>query len=199
MPRRKEYDPSVVVEKAMNVFWEKGYEATSVQDLVDATGINRFSLYQAFDNKHGLFLRALEHYFRQVLPQILHLSEDARGGLATIRRYFEALETTIMSPLGQRGCFGQNTGIELAHRDEAALEPLNSMYADLCGNFERALNHSMDRGDIDAGTAVPEVARFLVTVAQGMILMAKTGRDHHFVRSSKRQVSSLLDSLRRGA
>ncbi len=199
MPRRKEYDPDVVVERAMNVFWEKGYEATSVQDLVDATGINRFSMYQAFGDKRGLFLRALEHYFRQVLPQILHLSEDSTGGLTTIRRYFEALETTITSPLGHRGCFGQNTGIELAHRDEVALEPLNTMYAELNHNFERALRTAADRRDIEENTPVPEVARFLVTVAQGMILMAKTGRDHHFVRSSKRQVNTLLDGLRGGS
>ncbi len=195
MPRQKQYDPNVVVERAMNVFWEKGYEATSVQDLVDATGINRFSMYQAFGDKRGLFLRALEHYFRRVLPQILHLSEDAAGGVTTIRRYFEALETTIMSPLGHRGCFGQNTGIELAHRDDAALEPLNSMYAELNRNFERALETARTRSDIKPGTPVAEIARFLVTVAQGMILMAKTGRDHHFVRSSKRQVNTLLDSL----
>ena len=195
MPRQKEYDPNVVVERAMNVFWEKGFEATSVQDLVDATGINRFSMYQAFGDKRGLFLRALDHYFRRVLPQVNHLSEDASGGLATIRRYFEALETTIMSPLGQRGCFGQNTGIELARRDETALEPLNSMYTELNDNFERALRAAAGRGELKPDTPIAEIARFLVTVAQGMILMAKTGRDHHFVRSSKRQVNTLLDSL----
>ena len=59
MPRPKQYDTDVVVEKAMHVFWEKGYEATSVQELVDATGINRFSMYQAFGDKHSLFIRAL--------------------------------------------------------------------------------------------------------------------------------------------
>ncbi|NNE45844.1 MAG: TetR/AcrR family transcriptional regulator [Rhodothermales bacterium] len=195
MPRPRKYDPEVVVEKAMHVFWEKGYEATSVQDLVEATGINRFSMYQAFGDKRGLFLQALDYYFRHVLPQIVHLSEKSSGGVATIRRYFEALETTVTSPLGHRGCFGQNTGVELARKDEIALEPLNSMYAELDRNFERALETARERGSIRDDTPVAEIARFLVTIAQGMILMAKTGRDHHFVRSSKRQVNALLDRL----
>ncbi len=195
MPRQKQYDPDVVVEKAMHVFWEKGYEATSVQELVDATGINRFSMYQAFGDKRGLFLRSLEYYFRGVLPQIVHLSENADAGLRTLRKYFEALETTILSPLGHRGCFGQNTGVELAFRDEAALEPLNSMYAELRGNFERVLETAQRRGEIGQDAPILEIARFLVTAAQGMIVMAKTGRDHHFVRSSKRQIDSLLARL----
>lgn len=195
MPRQKQYDPDAVVEKAMNVFWEKGYEATSVQELVDATGINRFSMYQAFGDKRGLFLRALDHYFSRVLPQIVHLSEEPTGGVATIRKYFEALETTILSPLGHRGCFGQNTGVELAFRDDTALEPLNRMYTQLERNFENALQASRSRNEIDPAVSIPEIARFLVTVAQGMILMAKTGRDHHFVRSSKRQVEALLERL----
>ncbi len=195
MPRPKKYDPEVVVEKAMHVFWEKGYEATSVQDLVEATGINRFSMYQTFGDKRGLFLQALGHYFRHVLPQIVHLSEKSSGGVATIRRYFEALETTVTSPLGHRGCFGQNTGVELARKDEIALEPLNSMYAELGRNFERALQTARERGAIADDTPVAEIARFLVTIAQGMILMAKTGRDRQFVRSSKRQVNALLDRL----
>jgi TetR/AcrR family transcriptional repressor of nem operon len=195
MPRPKKYDPEVVVEKAMHVFWEKGYEATSVQDLVEATGINRFSMYQTFGDKRGLFLQALGYYFRHVLPQIVHLSEKSSGGVATIRRYFEALETTVTSPLGHRGCFGQNAGVELARKDERALEPLNSMYAELGRNFERSLQTARERGAIGDETPVTEIARFLVTIAQGMILMAKTGRDHHFVRSSKRQVNALLDRL----
>lgn len=195
MPRQKQYDPDAVVEKAMHVFWEKGYEATSVQELVEATGINRFSMYQAFGDKRGLFLRALDHYFDRVLPQIVHLSENSNGGVATIRRYFEALETTVLSPLGHRGCFGQNTGVELAFRDERALEPLNRMYAQLELNLEKALRVAREKGQVGRTAVIPEVARFLVTVAQGMILMAKTGRDHHFVRSSKRQVNRLLDDL----
>lgn len=195
MPRQKQYDPDDVVEKAMTVFWEKGYEATSVQDLVDATGINRFSMYQAFGDKRGLFLRALEHYFSRVLPQVVHISENAEGGLGTIRRYFDTLETTIMSPLGKRGCFGQNTGVELGLRDDSALSPLNTMYAELQRNFEGALHAARERDEIRGDAPIAEISLFLVTIAQGMILMAKTGRDPHFVRSSKRQVRELLRRL----
>jgi hypothetical protein len=69
------------------------------------------------------------------------------------------------------------------------------MYAELGRNFERPLQTARERGAIGDETPVTEIARFLVTIAQGMILMAKTGRDHHFVRSSKRQVNALLDRL----
>ncbi|MDX1428915.1 MAG: TetR/AcrR family transcriptional regulator [Rhodothermales bacterium] len=195
MPRAKTFNPDVVVDKAMRTFWETGYEATSVQRLVDATGINRFSMYQTFGDKRGLFRHALDHYYRDVLARIVALSGQADRGLESIRLYFEALATTLTSSIGKLGCLGQNTGIELALRDSEAVAPLRDMYDTLAGNFERALEKADKHGQIVRAGTVSDIPRFLVTIAQGMILMARTSGDHHYIRSSERQVYAFLDYL----
>ncbi len=195
MPRSKQFDPEVVIDKAMKTFWESGYEATSVQQLVDATGINRFSMYQAFGDKRGLFQHALDHYYRDVLARITSLSEKPDRGLEAIRSYFEALATTLTSSIGKLGCLGQNIGIELALRDDDAVAPLREMYETLAMNFEVALESAAERGEVRKDAVGGDVSRYLVTVAQGMILMARTASDHHYIRSTERQVYGFLDQL----
>lgn len=199
MPRSKQFDPDVVVDKAMKTFWETGYEATSVQQLVDATGINRFSMYQAFGDKRGLFQRALDHYYHDVLARITRLSEQPEKGLQAIHTYFEALATTLTSSIGKLGCLGQNTGVELALRDDDAVAPLREMYDALAANFEAALNSAAEIGEISEDVTGGDVSRYLVTVAQGMILMARTAADHHYIRSTERQVYAYLNQLRTSA
>ena len=196
MPRSKSFSPDDVVDRAMRTFWENGYEGTSVQLLVETTGINRFSMYQAFGDKRGLFQRVLDHYYDNVLARIIRLSERPEGGLDTIRLYFEALAMTLTSSIGRLGCLGQNTGIELAFRDPGAVQPLRDMYDALADNFDAAIRSAIRRAEAPDGTATADVARYLVTVAQGMILMARTAGDHHYIRSTERQVYSFLDRLR---
>ncbi len=196
MPRKKSYRATDVVDRAMHVFWKDGYEATSIQQLVETTGINRFSMYQTFGDKRGLFDEVLRHYFDDVLSRVTRVSESASGGTRTIRLYFEALATTLTSSIGRLGCLGQNTGIELALRDPAAVKPLKEMYDRLFENFRAALEVAVRRGEIPADTPCADVARFLVTTAQGMIVMARTADDAHYVRSAERQVTSVLSVSR---
>lgn len=194
MPRKKNYRAADVVDRAMHAFWRDGYEATSIQQLVETTGINRFSMYQAFGDKRGLFDEVLRHYFDDVLARVTRVSESAHGGVNTIRLYFEALATTLTSSIGRLGCLGQNTGIELALRDPAAVEPLKKMYNRLYKNFKAALEVAGRRGEIPPDTSCADVARFLVTAAQGMIVMARTADDAHYIRSTARQVTRVLTS-----
>ena len=89
MPRPKSFDRDEVLEQAMNLFWDFGYGATSIQDLENHLGINRVSLYREFGSKHDLFLAALDKYCDEVMSSGLAVLTSSSDGLASIRRFFE--------------------------------------------------------------------------------------------------------------
>src|SRR5215831_3253346 len=91
MPRPKAFDPDEALQKAMQVFWERGYAATSVEDLVQRMGINRFSLYSTFGGKHQLFVAALERYRETIVADLVGALEQSAAGRAAIRHFFTRL------------------------------------------------------------------------------------------------------------
>ena len=117
MPRPKAFDPDAALQKAMHVFWERGYEATSVQDLVEGMGINRFSLYSTFGNKHQLFVTVLERYCATIGANLVGDLEHSAAGLTAIRQFFTRLVDFFASAKGWRGCLMTNTAVELAPHD----------------------------------------------------------------------------------
>ncbi|MDH3761818.1 MAG: TetR/AcrR family transcriptional regulator [Gammaproteobacteria bacterium] len=116
MPWQKNYDQIKVLEKAMQAFWAHGYEATSINDLVKATGINRGSIYAAFPNKHELFMRALEYYDQVYRRDHLQQIADQYAPLDAIIAVFESAAS---KPDGNRpwGCLLVNTALELSPHD----------------------------------------------------------------------------------
>ena len=117
MARPKQYDREQVLDQAMRVFWARGYEATSISDLVEALGINRFSLYESFGDKRGLFLAALERYGERVFARSLLELEGDELGLAAIERYFAGMIRWAQGPMVKQGCLLINTAAEQAGHD----------------------------------------------------------------------------------
>jgi len=121
MPWQKNYDETKVLESAMKAFWSRGYEATSMQDLVNATGINRASIYNAFPGKHALFMSALSHYDQ--IYRIAHLERIAEEckPLDAIITVFETAATKPVDSDAPWGCLLVNTALELSpHNPEVA-------------------------------------------------------------------------------
>src|SRR5882672_958623 len=120
MPRPREFKPDNVLEEAMQQFWTRGYRATSVDDLVAATGVKPGSLYGAFPGgKHALLLGSLDRYARPVVPQKLGALDRPGASLAEVRAYFDGLVQHLRSPAGRQGCLLVNSAIELAAHDDA--------------------------------------------------------------------------------
>ena len=117
MPWEKQFDRDEVLDKAMQLFWGRGYEATSMQDLVDRTGINRGSLYATFGDKHALFLAALRMYDDKMRRQLLADLEARHGPLEAIRHLFLAFIEQAQERGGNRGCFLTNSALELSAHD----------------------------------------------------------------------------------
>ena len=121
MPWQKNYNETTVLENAMRAFWAHGYEATSMSDLVKATGINRASIYSAFPNKHELFMRALEHYDQVYRHQHLQRVAEQQAPLDAIITVFEAAARKPGDKNTPWGCLLVNTALELSpHNPEVA-------------------------------------------------------------------------------
>jgi TetR/AcrR family transcriptional repressor of nem operon len=173
MPRSKEFDPDVVLDRATDLFWKKGYEATSIKDLVGHMSINRFSLYSTFGDKQHLFLAACDRYEQHRSEDSLSILESSEEGLPCIRRYLETWIDRFTAEDGSRGCFMTNTTVELAPHDSMAAEKTGAYLHRLQADFYHALGRAHRRGEITNGHLLNDYARFLTSTAQGMAVLAK--------------------------
>jgi len=127
MPRPRTFDREDVLDRALETFWCQGYEATSMQDLVDAMGINRASLYNAFGSKHELFMEVLKHYEMQRLRRVIDTLRQASSAKEAIRDVFErAADEACTSD--QRGCLLTNTATEMCARDAECAEQVQANF-----------------------------------------------------------------------
>jgi len=176
-PRNRQFDPDAALEKAMAVFWHKGYEAASVQDLVDAMGINRFSLYDAFGDKHRLFIAACRLYQSKMEELRLCALEESQGGLASIREFFYDAIDTFDQPGELHGCLMTQSILELADHDEELRDTAKVFLARLETALYKALQCAKRKGQLRPIRSLRESAACLVTFAQGLSVMGKAYRD----------------------
>ncbi len=119
MARQKEFDRDEVLHRAMEVFWMRGYEGTSIQDLVKYMGINRQSIYDTFGDKHTLFLQSLDRYREIQSRKVFDVLERPGSVKKNLRQLFEEVVARALSAEGRRGCFVGNSMSELAGRCKA--------------------------------------------------------------------------------
>ena len=196
-PRHKAFDPSTVLNEAVDVFWTQGYEATSVQDLVDHMGINRFSMYDTFGDKHELFMLACHRYSEYREEQRIAVLEKAETGLESIRAFFKSIEKSFADGEARRGCLMTNAVVELAVRDEEVRRWGAEFMKRLEDAFAAALTRAKDAGKIAEKSNPRELAQFLVCVLQGINVVGKAFTDarhvHRLVRIAMAQLRCSAD------
>jgi len=192
MPRPKEFDPEQVLDKALHLFWRKGYEATSVQDLVDTMGINRFSLYDTFGDKHQLYLAALRRYDQQMVGEKLQAFEHSEEGLPAIRRYFDEWIDWAQTRGGCPGCLMTNSAVELALHDTAATAIVRKHLERTEEAFHKALVCARKKGEISKSINLRDTARYLTGNAMGFSVLAKGRPDPKVLKSAIRVIFSHL-------
>ena len=171
MARAKEFDYERTLEKAQCVFWEKGYEATSIQDLVQATGVNRASLYGTFGGKRELFLLALRRFQCRSDRNAGNVAPDMQPGLHKIRAVFRsAARHTLQDP---RGCLLVNSVVELSAHDGDILGLGKSAREHVEAFFAGCLKAARTRGEIGSSRDLRALARFLTNSLFGLRLIAK--------------------------
>jgi TetR/AcrR family transcriptional regulator, transcriptional repressor for nem operon len=193
MARHKEFDRDEALHRAMEVFWSRGYEATSVGELVKHMGINRQSLYDTFGDKHTLYLQALDRYREVEGRKLFELLERPGSVKRALRQLFEGVINCSLGGGERRGCFVGNATSELAGRCEETAEKA-------CGNMAaaeealyRALVRGKDAGEIKGARDPRAVARFLYSSLQGLQLMSKATRDRKTLEDVARVTLSVLD------
>ncbi len=167
MPGMRQFDESQVLDAMMRVFWQKGFEATTIDDLVQATGLKRGSLYHAFGDKAGMFCRTLELYRQEVQAALLHAlrGDDPRVALT---RYFRLLAQAAADPVRPRGCMMQDLQrccdrLPEMVAAEAAAET-NGLETALFDLFQRART----AGSLAPSADCRALARFYTALARGV-------------------------------
>jgi TetR/AcrR family transcriptional repressor of nem operon len=162
------------LKKAIDVFWRRGYAATSVQDLLDAMGINRGSMYNTFGDKQSLFLQAVEQYCSESREAVSAELKGQGSALEAVRRVVHGWGETALEGL-TRGCFVTNTAVELSPHMKPVADTLTYHFSRLERMIRNALDRAVDSGELPHGVDTRAAARFLVTTNQGLMVMGRTG------------------------
>lgn len=168
----KRFDRGEVLERAMTVFWGKGYQATSIQDLVDATGINRGSLYATFGDKRGLFLVVLEHYSRRFAEPLMAELRDPDPRRA-IEGMLKAIVRRNRDPRWPRGCLFTNTSLECPGAGANIGEKIAELITLQESAIYRVVRRAQADGSLDCGQDSRALARFFVGIAHGLNVVNK--------------------------
>jgi len=170
--RPKEFDPEQIADAAMQVFWQRGYAATSIQDLVEGTGLSRSSLYNAFDSKHGLYTCALKRYQQMTSANIELLGADAPARELVRRLLMRIVDNELEDPR-RLGCLAANASLEMAGQDAAVAQLVAQNFQRIEAALEQVLRRGQEQGEIDPQKNPRALASFVVCTVQGLRVLAK--------------------------
>jgi TetR/AcrR family transcriptional repressor of nem operon len=191
--RTKDFDETEVLRKAINLFWQKGYYDTSLQDLINKLGIGRSSIYHAYGDKHSLFLRALELYQREGTAKIIAILESDISMKKAVAKLLRKVANDVFTDICPKGCFKINSEVEVAASDEL----IKKLVAEDDLIIEDALFHAIQKGqengDINPSKDPKVIARFLCNTVAGMRVYAKFKNDRQFFDDVVEAALSVLD------
>lgn len=192
MARPKAFDREVALEQAMYTFWCRGYEATSMQDLVDAMGINRQSLYDTFGDKHELYLEALERYRCGEGIAFLYPLDDQKPIRQRLERMFDLLIEDSVSDKDRKGCFIANATLERANQDKAVKRFVEANFDQSVAKFETVFSEAQRKGELSKDKSAKSLAVFTMNAIAGLRVTAKVTPDRAMLTSI---VKTMLASL----
>ncbi|WP_138753112.1 TetR/AcrR family transcriptional regulator [Paenibacillus sinopodophylli] len=185
MVRLREFDEHKALEAAMQLFWEKGYEATSLIDLTTAMGVQKASIYSTFGNKEALFEAALRRYTHIHASAARAQLQKNASVKEAFRSYFESMAAANKNKSGMnRGCFCLNTMVELAphHLRFEILTREHQLY--LAAIFQETIERGIRSGELGAATNAQAVAQSLVIALIGLTVFLKSRPDSSFVSNA---------------
>lgn len=192
MARPREFDELAVLDAARDVFWMKGYEATSTRDLSLCTGLAPSSMYAAFGDKRGLFRRALDHYLVRLREKMAYLEATASPGLAITGFFQDTIERSLEDAL-QRGCMLVNSALE-ASPEEPEFRSAIARELELIEDFFRdRIVAGQERGEIAPGQSADDVARQLLALLLGLRVLARVRPERPLLTGAVAQTLALLD------
>lgn len=177
MVRSKEFDVDIAVQRAMELFWERGYEATGVADLVQHLGIARGSLYATFGSKDGLYQLALQRYCETEAGPVIDRLTEPGPVLPVLRAMLLRLAEAPAGDPRRRGCMVVNAAMERIPADSATAERVAAHLRKDEDVLAAALRRGRRSGEIPPGRDARALARFLVATIQGLRVVGKATAD----------------------
>ena len=193
MARTKDFDESEVLAKAIKLFWQKGYNGTSMQDLVDGLGISRSSIYDTFGDKHQLYLRALESYKQEETvkrDQVLHGSLPAREA---IRQLMDLTILEMIRDKQHKGCFLINSAVEVGSQDKDTNAIICQNERQLEADFYEVIKSGQSKGEISRKHDPRALSRFLLNTIVGLRVTGKSATDKAVFADIIHLTMSILD------
>ena len=177
-----EFDPDEVLEKAMQVFWSKGYDSTSLQDLLNAMNLSKSSFYQAFGSKHQLFQNCIIRYRELLTGEMMNHLEEAMSGMQFIEDILFTISNEAKDSAERRGCLILNSASEFAQTDRGIAKLVTEGIDKLKNVLLLAVKRAQREGDIPKRKQADALALYLFSSMSGLKTMVKAGADQAEVK-----------------
>jgi len=175
MGRPREFDEDEVIAEALQTFWKQGYGATSIPDLMEATQLERGSLYKAFEDKHSLFERAFDNYLRAGRAKMAQVLRSDAPPIARLEACLAQVVAGCSGAEGGPGCLAVNTMVELAPSDAAVRDRLVRHWIVVERMFEQTLRDGQREGEIRKDVSARDLARLLAKFIAGIAVFSRQG------------------------
>ena len=192
MPWRKNFDVDKALGKAMEVFWSQGYAATSISDLTEAMGINKGSLYNAYEGKEKLFIEVLSKYDVENHRQTLASLDAMEDPIEAVSVLFDALIEQSIKDGERKGCLLVNTALELPFHSEVVERIVTASLGEIDAFFRRCVARAQNRGQVSTDLDPDETAKGLLTLVMGLRVLARGAVPAESLRAIKRQAMRLI-------
>ncbi len=193
MPWEKQFDVEEALTQAMQAFWARGYEATSMHDLVACMGINRGSLYATFGDKRSLFVQALHRYDAVHRRAWVEALGEAPSAKQTILDAFDGVIASVLKDGARDGCLLVNTALELSPHDAEISEIVREGLTEMEHFFRRMVKSGQAAGEIPADLDAVGAARALLSLFIGLRVLSRSRPEKALLRSIARQAEALLE------
>jgi TetR/AcrR family transcriptional regulator, transcriptional repressor for nem operon len=197
MARPREFDEVTALEAAVECFWQRGYEATSVRDLADKMGISGPSLYNTYGDKQTLFARALDRYLDCTTRDRLHRYETSLPPKEAIHRFFAEIIDHSINDRERKGCFLVNSALEIAPHQSQLGAVIVAQFAEIEAFFKRCIIAAQVDRTVPRGVKANDVARLLLGVLLGIRVLARSAPNRPLLEGVVRPALAVLDLPRR--
>jgi TetR/AcrR family transcriptional repressor of nem operon len=177
MARTKDFDENDVLGKAVDIFWHKGYNGTSMQDLVDGLGISRSSLYDTYGDKHTLFIKALESYQKRGSGKVCAIVNSPAPAKETIKKLLQLIAGELLDDQEHKGCFMVNAEVEVAPHDAEVSKLVCANDQQVEDAFYQVIKKGQANGEVNNRQDARALARFTFNTVKGIRVTAKSTTD----------------------
>lgn len=192
MARKRQFDKQAVLEKAMFLFWEKGFEATSVHDLKRAMGISTSSMYETFGDKRGIFLESLAHFCQLERKQFSELARETASAIQLVERLFDSVDMIVQDSGDRHGSFAFNAMVEFGTRDAAVTGLIFDHYFAIAEIIAAVLSQAQTLGSISTQHDPLDLAHLILSTLYGVAAVKDAKPGYGYTEPVKQIIVSLL-------